>query len=165
MSVTLRSNDAYWGLPHDVFCFTMLQEMMARRLGVEIGEYYQYVGSMHVYKDHYDDMREYVREGVQQTYEMPAMPPTNPFGVVDTLLATEGRLRSGEDVAAGEVFPDPYWADIVRLLQVFWAREWAGDSYGERLKALRADLSSPAYRTYIDGRLVLKPRQRAIGQA
>ena len=48
MSVTLRSNDAYWGLPHDVFCFTMLQEMMARRLGVEIGEYYQYVGSMHV---------------------------------------------------------------------------------------------------------------------
>lgn len=165
MSVTLRSNDAYWGLPHDVFCFTMLQEMMARRLGVEIGEYYQYVGSMHVYKDHYDDMREYVREGVQQTYEMPAMPPTNPFGVVDTLLATEGRLRSGEDVAAGEVFPDPYWADIVRLLQVFWAREWAGDNYGERLKALRADLSSPAYRTYIDGRLFLKPRQRAIGQA
>lgn len=165
MSVTLRSNDAYWGLPHDVFCFTMLQEMMARRLGVEIGEYYQYVGSMHVYKDHYDDMREYVREGVQQTYEMPAMPPTNPFGMVDTLLAIEGRLRSGEDVAAGEVFPDPYWADIVRLLQVFWAREWAGDSYGERLKALRADLSSPAYRTYIDARLFLKPRQRAIGQA
>jgi thymidylate synthase len=32
LSVTLRSNDAYWGLPHDVFSFTMIQEMMARRL-------------------------------------------------------------------------------------------------------------------------------------
>ena len=28
LSVTLRSNDAYLGLPHDVFCFTMLQEIM-----------------------------------------------------------------------------------------------------------------------------------------
>lgn len=26
LSVTMRSNDAYFGLPHDVFCFTMLQE-------------------------------------------------------------------------------------------------------------------------------------------
>jgi thymidylate synthase len=49
LSATLRSNDAYWGLPHDVFCFTMLQEMMACRLQADLGEYYQYVGSMHVY--------------------------------------------------------------------------------------------------------------------
>jgi len=41
---------------------------------------------------------------------------------------------------------------------VFWAREWAGEGYGERLKALRQELSSPAYRTYIDGRLSLQPR-------
>lgn len=159
MSVTLRSNDAYWGLPHDVFCFTMLQEMMARRLGVDIGEYYQYVGSMHVYKDHYGHMREYIQEGVHQTYEMPPMPSANPFAVVESLLSVERRLREGEEVAAGEAVDDPYWADIVRLLQVFWAREWAGDSYDDRLKSLRDELSSPAYRTYIDGRLFLKPRE------
>lgn len=164
MSVTLRSNDAYWGLPHDVFCFTMLQEMMARRLGVEIGEYYQYVGSMHVYKDHYSDMREYVAEGVQQTYEMPAMPAENPFDLIGDLLAVEQRLRNGEELKASEAVNDPYWADIIRLLQVFWARQWAGDAYGDRLTSLRGELSSPAYRTYIDGRLFLKPRQRARQQ-
>ncbi len=49
MSVTMRSNDAYMGLPHDVFCFTMLQEMVAKTLGLELGEYYHYVGSMHLY--------------------------------------------------------------------------------------------------------------------
>lgn len=160
MSVTLRSNDAYWGLPHDVFCFTMLQEMMARRIGVDIGEYYQYVGSMHVYENHYDDMREYINEGVQQTYEMPAMPLGDPFDLIADLLAVEDRLRNGEEVKAGEVFDDPYWADITRLLQVFWAREWAGDGYGDCLHALRSELSSPTYRTYIDGRLFLKPRRR-----
>lgn len=30
MVVNMRSNDVYWGLPHDVFCFTMLQEIVAR---------------------------------------------------------------------------------------------------------------------------------------
>jgi thymidylate synthase len=34
---TMRSNDAYIGLPHDVFCFTMLQEIVARTLDCEIG--------------------------------------------------------------------------------------------------------------------------------
>ena len=101
MSATLRSNDAYWGLPHDVFCFTMLQEMMARRLNVEIGEYYQYVGSMHVYEGYLDDMREYVREGVQQTSEMPSMPAGNPFDLIGRLLDIEGRLRSSTGSASG----------------------------------------------------------------
>lgn len=30
----MRSNDAFFGLPHDVFSFTMLQEVMARSLSV-----------------------------------------------------------------------------------------------------------------------------------
>ena len=38
MAATLRSNDAYKGVPHDVFCFTMLQEMIACQLGVELGD-------------------------------------------------------------------------------------------------------------------------------
>jgi thymidylate synthase len=79
LSATLRSNDAYWGLPHDVFCFTMIQEMMARRLGVELGEYYHYVGSMHVYVDHLDKIGEYLAEGHQKTIEMPPMPVGDPF--------------------------------------------------------------------------------------
>src|SRR5262249_22810628 len=49
LAASLRSNDAYRGLPHDVFCFTMLQEMMAQRLGLGLGEYFQQVGSFHLY--------------------------------------------------------------------------------------------------------------------
>jgi thymidylate synthase len=107
MSVTLRSNNAYWGLPHDVFCFTMLQEMMARRLGVELGEYYHYVGSMHIYEDFLDTMREYVAEGVQRTIEMPVMPIGDPFAMVDRLLDVERRLRAGETLEAGREMGNP----------------------------------------------------------
>lgn len=157
MSVTLRSNDAYWGLPHDVFCFTMLQEMMARRLGVEMGEYFHYAGSMHVYEKVLDGVREYVAEGVQRTIEMPAMPSGDPFTIVDRLLDVERRLRAGETLDAGREIGNAYWADIIRLLQVFWVSRFAPEDLG-RLDALRAELVSESYRPYLDGRRYLMSR-------
>ncbi|WP_286134053.1 thymidylate synthase [Methylobacterium sp. Leaf123] len=159
MSATMRSNDAYFGLPHDVFCFTMIQEMMARRLGVEIGEYMQYVGSMHVYNKKLDDMRAYVEEGVQQTIEMPPMPTGNPFSLIAKLLDVESRLRAGEALDASKEMGDQYWADIVRFLQVFWAREWEVD-YPGRLKELRAELFTKTLRPYVDGRMHLTAKRR-----
>lgn len=152
LSVSMRSNDAYWGLPHDVFCFTMLQEMIARRLGVELGEYYQYVGSMHVYDDYLAAIDQYVEEGFQRTVEMPPMPQGNPFETVEQLLAIEARLRTGERLDADDETGDPYWADLVRLLQVFWAKERPEDQT-DLLEKLRAHLSNTAYRPYVDGRL------------
>jgi thymidylate synthase len=157
LSVTLRSNDAYWGLPHDVFCFTMLQEMMARRLQVEVGEYYQYVGSMHIYEKHVPLVKEYLAEGVQQVIEMPPMPQGNPFEMVGQLLRIEARLRAGEEIDADRETPDDYWSDIVRLLQVFWLKQADGDN-SPRLRVLRAQMKSPSYHSYVDGRIYLETR-------
>lgn len=47
--VTMRSNDAWLGLPYDAFCFTVLQELMAMELGIKLGGYTHQVGSMHLY--------------------------------------------------------------------------------------------------------------------
>lgn len=162
MSVTLRSNDAYWGLPHDVFCFSMLQEMMAGRLGVQLGEYYHFVGSMHVYRDHIPHMRAYLAEGYQQVHAMPAMPEGNPFDKVECLLKAEAKLRSGQIVDADAEMRDPYWADIVRLLQVFWSRNNASNSadHVERLDVIRSQMASSSYAPYIDGRKDLTIRER-----
>ncbi|MEF2549077.1 thymidylate synthase [Aurantimonas sp. E1-2-R+4] len=162
MSVTMRSNDAYFGLPHDVFCFTMIQEMMARRLDAEMGEYLQYVGSMHVYDEKLDDMRAYVEEGVQQTIEMPPMPGGDPFQQIGKLLDVERRLRAGEALDASQEMDNPYWADIVRFLQVFWAKEWEAN-YPNRLKELRAELVTKTYRPYVDGRMLIKAKMRNAG--
>ena len=48
--VCMRSNDAFMGLPHDVFAFTMLQELVARLIGCELGHYHHFVSSLHLYK-------------------------------------------------------------------------------------------------------------------
>lgn len=154
MSVTMRSNDAYLGLPHDVFCFTMIQEMMARRLGVELGEYYQHVGSMHVYEDKLASMIEYVEEGFQQTREMPPMSDGNPFDRVKRLLEIEAGLRAGKEMVAAEEIDDPYWADLTRLLQAFWARKWAENPLA-RLQELKAELACAYYGPYLEGRFHL----------
>lgn len=50
MLVYMRSNDVWLGLPYDVFCFTSVQAMMAKELGVKLGEYVHNVGSLHLYE-------------------------------------------------------------------------------------------------------------------
>ncbi|MGJ3629296.1 hypothetical protein AB5I41_24990 [Sphingomonas sp. MMS24-JH45] len=78
----------------------------------------QYVGSMHVYDRHLGRIDKYLDEGFQQTAEMPPMPQGDPFKFVGTLIDVE-RLRRGEAINAGD--EQPYWADLIRLIQVFWA--------------------------------------------
>jgi thymidylate synthase len=146
LSVSMRSNDAYLGLPHDVFCFTMIQEMMARRLGLDLGEYYHHAGSLHIYKKHFEKAQALIDERWQRKWEMPRMPDGNPFELLPALLKAEGRLRKGDTFSAAEIFDDPYWQDIVRLLQTYFGTHW------RVLERLRAEFSERGYRTYLDSR-------------
>ena len=54
LSVHMRSNDIWMGVPYDMFSFCFLQVKMAMELGVEIGTYTHYAGSLHMYKRDYD---------------------------------------------------------------------------------------------------------------
>lgn len=53
LSVHMRSNDIWMGVPYDMFSFCFLQMKMAMELGVEIGEYIHYAGSLHMYERDY----------------------------------------------------------------------------------------------------------------
>lgn len=57
LSVHMRSNDIWMGVPYDMFSFTFLQMKMAMELGVEIGQYTHYAGSLHIYARDYDTAR------------------------------------------------------------------------------------------------------------
>jgi thymidylate synthase len=157
MAVTMRSNDAYKGLPHDIFCFTMIQEMLARALEVELGEYMHFVGSMHLYENNIDSAKDYAVEGYQRTVEMPPMPAGDPFAIVKVLKGVEDRLRHGEEVVAGDVVGQDYWADIVRLFQVFWA-----SGQPEVIDELMASFSNYHYKIYAEGRKEMAKRQYAV---
>lgn len=51
MIAKMRSNDVLFGFQYDVFMFTMLQELIANTLGLELGYYIHQPTSLHVYKE------------------------------------------------------------------------------------------------------------------
>lgn len=72
--VYMRSNDAIWGTPYDLFMFTVLQEVIANSLKIELGEYYHNATSLHIYKRHYK-MAERILEDIENgDYESICLP-------------------------------------------------------------------------------------------
>jgi thymidylate synthase len=145
----MRSNDVHLGLPHDVFCFTMLQEIIARSVSVELGTYKHAVGSLHLYVKDAPDVECFLGEGLQPTSQvMPAMPPGDPWPSTRVLLEAESAIRNGLAFDERRLAQfEPYWADLARLLQAFQCKK-RGDVEG--IIAVRARMSSGAYFPFID---------------
>jgi len=115
----MRSNDAFMGLPHDVFAFTMLQELIARTLGMEMGTYTHMVASLHLYDWDVGKTRLFLDEGWQSTVAaMPPMPLGDPWPSLQKVLAAEEELRLTGRINVRGLGLDPYWEDLVRLLQI-----------------------------------------------
>lgn len=53
----MRSNDLWTGFPYDVFSFTCFQIILAFKLGVEIGTYTHFAGSLHLYQRSLDEWK------------------------------------------------------------------------------------------------------------
>jgi thymidylate synthase len=147
----MRSNDAFLGMSHDVFSFTMLQEILARTLQTEVGEYRHFVGSLHLYAEHIDAARAYLDEGWQPTVgvAMPPMPWADPWPAIKSLLGAERAIRNGREPPKSVESLDPYWRDLVRLLQVFRACN-GGDR--RQLPALRRKMTCRVFDEYITSR-------------
>lgn len=149
MFVNMRSNDAYWGLPHDVFCFTMLQEIMARTLNVEVGVYKHAVGSLHLYEPSFPLAKQFIGEGWQSTETlMPPMPLGDPWSDIRSLLQAESGIRLSGHCSADTVAQmNPYWADLARLLQVYRSKI---DGDPDTIRFVRGNMSSGVYLPFID---------------
>lgn len=113
----MRSNDAYLGFPHDVFCFTMLQELVARSLGIQVGEYHHFATSLHLYERDEDAVFAYLEEGFQNpTFAMPKMPSGCQLNNLKAFLATEQSIRSGAITTAAQIKLPEYWRDLALVL-------------------------------------------------
>jgi thymidylate synthase len=115
----MRSNDAFLGLPHDIFSFTMLQELIACDLDLDLGTYKHMVGSMHVYEEHYDRARTFMDEGFHERIAMPEMPRDNPWLEIEKVNGYAEKIRNGE--TDGLNFPDvsEYWKTHLQLLLIY----------------------------------------------
>jgi thymidylate synthase len=155
MCTYMRSNDAFLGLPHDVFAFTMLQEIVARSLQVELGTYNHAVGSLHLYKKHRSNARTYVKEGWQPTTPMPPMPTADPWSSIRKVVGAERDIRCGRKAAMSNLRLNGYWQDLVRLLQVYRCFKRQD---GDEISRLKGKMSTRLYDPYID------EKKQAIGR-
>lgn len=151
----MRSNDVIRGMTHDIFCFTMLQELVARSLDLPLGTYTHMVGSLHVYDRDAVEAQAFLDEDWQQTTPvMPSMPPGDPWAGVDALLQQEALLRRDEADAAVALPDEDYWADLVRLLQVYaLTRGRRLPEHASRVEAVRDALVCQAYAPFVTQRL------------
>jgi thymidylate synthase len=152
--VSMRSNDAYLGLPHDIFCFTMLQEIIARTLNKEVGQYSHAVGSLHLYEKHKESAENYLAEGFQSSkLRMPDMPVGNPWLSIEKILAIEPKIRENynQDLSTYEL--EPYWLDLINLLKIHSLCE---TNNNEPIDSIKQQMSTTAYNRFIEKRIKAK---------
>ncbi len=117
--VNMRSNDAFLGLPHDIFCFTMIQEMIAKSLNTNMGSYRHFVGSLHLYDKDVEKAKKFISEGHQEKIEMPSMPNIDPFEELDKVLCYASKIRIEGKKNQNFNGVSDYWEDLLCLLLIF----------------------------------------------
>lgn len=146
--VAMRSNDALVGMPHDIFSFTMLQELIASSIGMELGEYKHCAGSLHLYQSDFDLARKYLKEGWQDPIYMPPMPLGDPWKSVKWLQSIEQEIRLKKtpvtNIHSTEI--DEYWKDIGRMLLAFSASK---KSDYKQLQLLKTQMHSDVYKMFL----------------
>ena len=157
LQANMRSNDAYSGLPHDVFAFTMLQELMANKLGARLGSYTHIVGSLHIYEQNFEDCQRYLNEGYQSTKKpMPKM-PANSFEVLPQILKLEEEIRRGIRENTKGLALDQYWTDICILLLTYQAYR---QQNGERLDSLKGEINDESYSSFFEKKIAQHERKQ-----
>ncbi|MCK5506860.1 MAG: thymidylate synthase, partial [Thermodesulfovibrionia bacterium] len=79
---TMRSNDIVWGLTYDVFNFTMIQEYVAVKVGIPLGDYLHNAGSLHLYADRDAKMVKALGEPIRSAPKMDPMPESLNIGLL-----------------------------------------------------------------------------------
>ncbi|WP_077302521.1 thymidylate synthase [Virgibacillus pantothenticus] len=129
MASYMRANDAFRGMVSDIFSFTFIQELMARELDLEIGEFFHNVGSIHIYQpdDNWTDKVLHEANSVSKhkkaMYEFPKMPSVNNWSSIESVLKYEALLRKDQiSMASSEIeqldLPE-YWKQVLLLFSLY----------------------------------------------
>lgn len=154
--VNMRSNDAFIGLPHDVFAFTMLQEIVACSVNVDVGIYKHFVGSLHLYEENHEKAKTYLSEGWQSPIAMDPMPMGDPWMAIDIVRRIEEQTRANVEIDLSIIELPLYWLDICRLLVVFQKWKASQNHKAEMFTAcqeIKRQVSSKVYHMFIDAKL------------
>jgi thymidylate synthase len=150
LNAAIRSNDAMWGFSGaNAFEWSILQELMAYWLELEVGSAKYFATSFHLYDNHFNRAR-LIGEGFHglTPYDFGIgraafQIPWNDFSAkLDQWFALEEQIRLKPD---GPLFvhgrtEDPLLDSGLALVQVYWAhKQWGVDRLAKELAVLPAD--------------------------
>lgn len=137
MTVCCRSNDAVWGAyGANVVHFSMLQELLARWVGVEVGEYIQFSNNFHVYTEN---------DVVKRLLPVVENDPLDPYVTLTPTPMFDGNETVDDFLADCEDLTNPLVAHYVKYRTHFF-REVAYPLYSKYLARKRGE----AYDTKFD---------------
>jgi thymidylate synthase len=158
LNVTARSTDIWWGLSGiNLFEWSVLLEVMAYWLGVDVGVLRFFTSSLHLYERHYRQAAEVLRaekSAIGTTYGPDSTTPRfattwQDFDdVMREWMGLEARLRAGDDLdELGTQVADPLLRDFLTMLDIYWNHQRSVDANAIRAKIGRlgsADLAAAA---------------------
>jgi thymidylate synthase len=110
----MRSNDIMYGLPYDVFFFTMLQELASLELDIPLGHYTHMTESLHIYGDHVAWAKRILAEA--NISKDDAMAPMGPLQELNVFLEAEAAIREGRSSNGADRL-STYWSGLVNVLR------------------------------------------------
>jgi len=111
----VRSNDMFLGFPYDVFEWTMLQEIFACSLNVELGEYHHIVGSLHLYEQDLKKAQNIINCETFVSISMIPMPKETNLNIIDNLAEFENLYRIKNDIRFS-ILPNEWWVNKAKWL-------------------------------------------------
>ncbi|MBD8125076.1 thymidylate synthase [Pantoea agglomerans] len=149
--VNMRSNDAFKGLTHDIFAFTMIQEFISKILNCGLGQYYHYVSSMHLYECDLPKVYALQREGFMNTASiMGEMPAINSLDLRFQILKVEESLRSDKLFNIDNSELNDYWKDLMRLIKINYL--FRGDDSLQEAHNEMKKLKNDSLRIFFEGK-------------
>lgn len=117
----MRSQSVLNILPYDFFVFTMLQEALSNYFKLELGEYYHYAGSFHIYTDELELATKISNYKDSISFTMKKMTSFNDE-VIKELFKAESEIRSlimnnkQESIDYNKYHLDKYWKSFLKAL-------------------------------------------------
>lgn len=148
MLVGMRSNDLWFGYPYDVYNFTMLQEIMAGMLGVEVGKYTHVADSLHLYEMHFEQAKKMIETPHMNVYDSSYKPldarlPLDKLDeTIDKVFTIENLTRETGDIIPVEdiverisLVQNDSWKSLASVIATYNFKKYKRDS--EEINELR----------------------------
>lgn len=94
VTTIMRSNNAWTLLPYNIFEFSLLDEVVACRIGVPIGSYTHHCISLHLYETDFLDASSWLDEDPSEAVPMARLGDLSTFSNVKKLLQLEEHSRA-----------------------------------------------------------------------